>query len=305
MEHLYLLFQLINFIQCISLLIFISFYMIKSGEKYVLYYFFYLLSFITIITVRIMILYIGININNFSHSIVLILQLISLLSILSLFLFHKEAFFSFVNIKVQNVFYYFFAIFILIFIVVDIYFLFKSEKRLMSVITYISLTLYYFFVVISFVVFILNYRFLSTNKKNILKALFLIFIVFSPFLIFDNIKHLFGVEKYIAVKHLYFQTLFIFFFFSLNNIVIIKALINIFKGESINPTISSIFITKFLITNREKEIIESILSNLSNKEICEKHFISISTVKTHINNIFKKVEARNRKELIQIVKKHQ
>lgn len=35
----------------------------------------------------------------------------------------------------------------------------------------------------------------------------------------------------------------------------------------------------------------------SNNEIAEQHFISLSTVKTHINNIYKKLNISSREEL--------
>lgn len=37
---------------------------------------------------------------------------------------------------------------------------------------------------------------------------------------------------------------------------------------------------------------------MSNKELAESHHISLSTVKTHLNNIYRKTGLENRKELI-------
>lgn len=51
------------------------------------------------------------------------------------------------------------------------------------------------------------------------------------------------------------------------------------------------------LTLKEIEILESICNNLTNNQIAEHNFISISTVKTHISNIFQKFEVKNRKEL--------
>lgn len=58
---------------------------------------------------------------------------------------------------------------------------------------------------------------------------------------------------------------------------------------------------KNLLSPREIEVLELINSGLSNKEIAEKLFISISTVKTHINNIYKILEVKNRREAIEKV----
>ena len=48
------------------------------------------------------------------------------------------------------------------------------------------------------------------------------------------------------------------------------------------------------ITPREKEFMELIYSGMSNKEIAEKLFLSESTVKTHIYNLFRKLDVKNR-----------
>ena len=56
--------------------------------------------------------------------------------------------------------------------------------------------------------------------------------------------------------------------------------------------------SEFGLTPREKEIIELIYTGKSNKQIAEQLFLSESTVKTHIYNIFRKTEVGNRVELI-------
>ena len=51
------------------------------------------------------------------------------------------------------------------------------------------------------------------------------------------------------------------------------------------------------LTNRQKQVYDLILLNKSNKEICNELFIEISTLKTHINRIYKIMNVQNRKEL--------
>ena len=53
-----------------------------------------------------------------------------------------------------------------------------------------------------------------------------------------------------------------------------------------------------LLSPREMEVMELINSGSSNKEIAATLFISLSTVKTHINNIYKILEVKNRREAI-------
>ena len=51
------------------------------------------------------------------------------------------------------------------------------------------------------------------------------------------------------------------------------------------------------LTTQEEKILDLILNNLSNKDIAETLFISVSTVKTHINNIYKKLNVQSREEI--------
>ena len=52
------------------------------------------------------------------------------------------------------------------------------------------------------------------------------------------------------------------------------------------------------LTRREKEIVKCIARGLKNKEIGDQLFISEKTVKTHINNVFRKLEVENRLQAI-------
>jgi len=56
------------------------------------------------------------------------------------------------------------------------------------------------------------------------------------------------------------------------------------------------------ISNREYEVLELISQGLSNDEIAEKLFVSISTVKSHVSNVLGKLDARRRTQAIQRAK---
>lgn len=58
---------------------------------------------------------------------------------------------------------------------------------------------------------------------------------------------------------------------------------------------------QFKITTREKELIELIYAGKSNKEIADTLFLSESTVKTHIYNIFRKMDVKNRVGVICVI----
>ena len=53
-----------------------------------------------------------------------------------------------------------------------------------------------------------------------------------------------------------------------------------------------------MLSDREMQVLRMIATGHSNKEIAAQMFISISTVKTHINNIYKILEVRDRRAAI-------
>jgi DNA-binding NarL/FixJ family response regulator len=56
------------------------------------------------------------------------------------------------------------------------------------------------------------------------------------------------------------------------------------------------------ISKREYEVLELMSEGLSNQEIADKLFVSLSTVKTHSSNLFIKLDARRRTQAIQRAK---
>lgn len=51
------------------------------------------------------------------------------------------------------------------------------------------------------------------------------------------------------------------------------------------------------LTRQEQNILNLLLEDKSNKEIADALFVSLSTVKTHVNNIYKKLNVQNRNEV--------
>lgn len=57
------------------------------------------------------------------------------------------------------------------------------------------------------------------------------------------------------------------------------------------------------LTPQEQKIVDHILQEKSNKEIATALFVSHSTIKTHINNLYKKLEVSSREEIVALFKK--
>ncbi|MGJ8590905.1 MAG: helix-turn-helix domain-containing protein [Aquaticitalea sp.] len=51
------------------------------------------------------------------------------------------------------------------------------------------------------------------------------------------------------------------------------------------------------LTKQEQAILDLLLQNKSNKEIADALFVSVSTVKTHVNNVYKKMNVQSRDEI--------
>jgi len=62
------------------------------------------------------------------------------------------------------------------------------------------------------------------------------------------------------------------------------------------------FCKKYEVSPRESDIIREICNGLSNKEISEKLFISLQTVKDHTHRIYIKTNVKSRVQLINLVK---
>jgi DNA-binding CsgD family transcriptional regulator len=57
-------------------------------------------------------------------------------------------------------------------------------------------------------------------------------------------------------------------------------------------------LSKLQISRRELEVLQRMAEGLSNQEIADRLFVSLSTVKTHANNLFEKMEVARRTQAI-------
>ena len=65
------------------------------------------------------------------------------------------------------------------------------------------------------------------------------------------------------------------------------------------------FLTKYSITDREREIILKVVQGKSNADIASELFISLATVKTHLHNIYRKIDVDSRFDLLARVRSGQ
>ncbi len=81
-------------------------------------------------------------------------------------------------------------------------------------------------------------------------------------------------------------------------VVIQKEIIDTFTLNEAN-------LEKSGISKREYEVLKLMAQGHSNQEIADQLFVSLSTVKTHISNIYSKLDVKRRTQAIQMAKEQQ
>ncbi|HSJ50056.1 MAG TPA: response regulator transcription factor [Actinomycetota bacterium] len=95
---------------------------------------------------------------------------------------------------------------------------------------------------------------------------------------------------------------------------LVKAIRVVADGESLlSPSVTRRLIEEFVrtpdataeippglntLTEREREILELIGHGLANREIAERLYLSMATVKTHVNRVFSKLDLRDRAQAV-------
>jgi len=131
------------------------------------------------------------------------------------------------------------------------------------------------------------------DRKRITMGIFLVMVLqCAPLLFYTS-------QPYIAV-------IFIFTFFAGNTFLPIYlnygTLLTVFTTEPAKDLSFEEFCKKFEVSPRETDIVRKICNGLSNKEISEKLFISLQTVKDHTHRIYIKTNVKSRVQLIYLVK---
>ena len=106
--------------------------------------------------------------------------------------------------------------------------------------------------------------------------------------------------------HLYAGIIFIFVFFAGNTFLPLYlsygTLLSAFTVEPVRDISFEEFCRRYQVSPRERDIVREICNGLSNKEISDKLFISLQTVKDHTHRIYTKINVKSRVQLINLVK---
>jgi DNA-binding CsgD family transcriptional regulator len=104
----------------------------------------------------------------------------------------------------------------------------------------------------------------------------------------------------------YLAIIFTFSFFAGNTFLPLYlsygTLFTVFAAEPEKDISLEEFCKKYEVSPRETDIVREICNGLSNKEISEKLFISLQTVKDHTHRIYIKTNVKSRVQLIYLVK---
>lgn len=191
------------------------------------------------------------------------------------------------------------------------------------------------FLLLNFLVIIIVGYFLSgdneTKPVSLLKIYFIsmnfiysltgFFLIFSPGklkpLIFEHDRKIISISLLLimllqCVPLLFYKTqpylaiIFILAFFAGNTFLPFYFNYGIGFSAIMDETVKNLsfeeFCNKFEVSPRERDIVRELCNGLSNKEISEKLFISLQTVKDHTHRIYTKTNVRSRVQLINLVK---
>jgi NarL family two-component system response regulator LiaR len=147
-----------------------------------------------------------------------------------------------------------------------------------------------------------NKNFLVRNKSTIIYGICLAFLLFLlkwlelRFIIFEH-----SFEIYIGFIALIFTALGIWLALKLSKPKIETIVIQkeIFVTRNENFVLDTALVSQLEISKRELEIFGLLAQGLSNQEIASKLFISLSTVKTHIQKLFEKLDVKRRTQAVE------
>jgi len=156
-----------------------------------------------------------------------------------------------------------------------------------------------------------NKNFLLRNKATIIYSISLAFLLFLlkwlelRFIIFDH-----SFEIYIGFIAIIFTALGIWLALKLSkpkpgsdriHTVVVEKEVYVTRNE--NFVLDTSLVSQLELSKRELEILNLLAQGYSNQEIATKLFVSLSTVKTHIQNLFEKLDVKRRIQAVEKAKR--
>src|ERR1700750_2989592 len=145
-------------------------------------------------------------------------------------------------------------------------------------------------------------NFLLRNKGTIVYSISLAFLLFLlkwlelRFIIFDH-----SFEIYIGFIALIFTALGIWLALKLSKpkieTVVVEKEVYVHRNE--NFILNTSLVSQLELSKRELEILGLLAQGHSNQEIAAKLFVSLSTVKTHNQNLFEKLDVKRRLQSVE------
>ena len=150
-----------------------------------------------------------------------------------------------------------------------------------------------------------NKNFFQRNRATIIYSISLAFLLFLlkwlelRFIIFDH-----SFEIYIGFIAVIFTALGIWLALKLSKpkiqTVVVEKEVYVRKNE--NFALNTSLVSQLELSKRELEILSLLAQGHSNQEIAAKLFVSLSTVKTHIQHLFEKLEVKRRIQAVEKAK---
>ena len=167
-----------------------------------------------------------------------------------------------------------------------------------------------------------NKNLLLRNKATIVYSISLAFLLFLlkwlelRFIIFDH-----SFEIYIGFIAIIFTALGIWLALKLSKpkpdsyraeTIVVEKEVYVTRNESLPPeapgrqagfVLNTSLISRLELRKRELEVLSLLAQGYSNQEIATKLFVSLSTVKTHIQNLFEKLDVKRRIQAVEKAKR--
>ena len=149
-------------------------------------------------------------------------------------------------------------------------------------------------------------KFLKFHKATIVYSTCLALLLFLlkwlelRFIIFD-----YSLEIYIGFIAFIFTALGIWLALKLSKPKIETVVVEkeVYKSRNENFILNKSLVTQLELSNRELEILGLMAEGNSNQEIANRLFVSLSTVKTHNQNLFEKLDVKRRTQAVEKAKR--